>query len=297
MPAREGSRMASLPLLLLGRLRRGSPTPVAAADAPPGLSVVITAHDEEAVIAGCLQSVAAVAAEIVVLDADSGDRTALIADSLGARVVAVTNKPMLEINKNLALAQARHEWVLVLDPDERVSPLLASQIKAVVDDGGGGAAGFWMPRRNYILGRWLRTMGMYPGSQLRLVRRGLGRFSEEDHHLPMSVEGPVDCLTGDLIHHSDRTVAEILRKRTAYAEFAASQMRARGQRFNPIAAAWATLRAFVVPYLLIGGWLEGWRGLTYSALSSYGALRRHLRLRDLERCEGTGSRVQPGRPS
>jgi hypothetical protein len=199
-------------------------------------------------------------------------------------VIPTTNKAMLEINKNLAMAAASREWILVLDPDERLSASLRRQIREVVDgDGGNQLAGYWMPRRNYILGSWMRTMGLYPAAQLRLVRNGLGKFSEVEHHLPMSVEGPAGYLSGDLIHLSDATVGEIIAKRTGYAEFAAQQMHKSGVRHRPLRLLSAPLRSFARQYILLGGILEGVRGLIYAALSAYGAFLRNVRLWELER--------------
>jgi glycosyltransferase involved in cell wall biosynthesis len=249
----------------------------------PGLSVVMAAHDEEHVIEGALRQLAGLADEIVVVDADSHDRTADIAARLADRVIPTSNKPMLEINKNIAMDAARHEWVLVLDPDERISPRLREQIRAVVERDRPEIAGYWMPRRNYILGRWVRAMGMYPGSQLRLVRHGHGRFDERQHHLPMAVRGDVGYLSGDLVHLSDSTVAEILDKRRRYAEFAAQQMFASGERFEARRLVWDVGSSFTRQYVLLGGWLEGSVGLRYAGLSAYGAWLRHWRLRQLER--------------
>jgi glycosyltransferase involved in cell wall biosynthesis len=244
--------------------------------------VVLAAHDEEDLIEGALAQLRGLADEIVVVDAGSRDRTAELAARHADRVIAVTNKPMLEINKNVALRAARHEWVLVLDPDERLSATLREQIRAAVERDDPGVAGYWMARRNYILGRWVRTMGLYPGSQLRLVRRGMGAFSEREHHLPMAVSGPVGYLGGDLIHLSDGTLAEIAHKRRRYADFAARTMHARGERFSAARLVRETLACFARQYLLLGGWLEGWTGLAYASLSSYGQALRHLRLRELQ---------------
>lgn len=310
----KGERMAVVPRLLAARLLRAqrgaapaldraasaapaldnaaSRAPAAGGDgaraAPAGLSVVMAAHNEERLIEGCLAQLAGLADEIVVVDADSSDRTAEIAVRFTDRVLRTTNKPMLEINKNVAMAAATHRWVLVLDPDERLTPALARQVAEVVREDDGRCAGYWMPRRNYILGRWMRTMGMYPGSQLRLVRNGAGRFSEDEHHLPMTVAGPVGYLTGDLIHLSDAHVAEIVRKRERYADFAAAQMHARGVPFRARRLASDPLRSFTTQYLLLGGWLEGVPGLIYAALSGYGALLRQARLWELQRARRRG---------
>ncbi|HEY4996692.1 MAG TPA: glycosyltransferase family 2 protein [Solirubrobacteraceae bacterium] len=282
-------RLAPVPRLMARRLLRGKPaersaaTRAAAQQLPAGLSVVMAAHNEQDTIEACLAHLAGLAEEIVVLDAASSDDTAAIAARYTERVIETSNKPMLEINKNIAMAAATRRWVFVLDPDERLSPDLAREIRAVVERDDERIAGYWMPRRNYILGRWVRTMGMYPGSQLRLVRNGEGRFSEREHHLPMAVDGPVGYLGGDLVHLSDATVAEILSKRTRYAEFAARQMHERGVRFRARRLVSEPARSFLTQYLLLGGLLEGATGLIYAGLSAYGALLRHARLWELER--------------
>jgi glycosyltransferase involved in cell wall biosynthesis len=281
-------RLAIVPRLRAARLLRahtGAPPSVLRPDenAREGLSVVMAAHNEQDTLEDCLAHLGGLAQEIVVVDAASDDRTAEIAARFGATVIETSNKPMLEINKNIAMDAASCRWVLVLDPDERLSSTLRQQIENVVARDDLRFAGYWTPRRNYILGRWMRTMGMYPGFQLRLVRRSAGRFSEREHHLPMSVDGPVGCLTGDLIHLSDHTVSEIVRKRTRYAEFAASQMHARGERFRPYRLLSEPIRTFARQYLLLGGWLEGVRGLIYAALSAYGAMLRQARLWELQK--------------
>jgi glycosyltransferase involved in cell wall biosynthesis len=248
----------------------------------------MAAHDEEENLRECLAALGGLADEVVVVDAESADASAEVAEELGARVIRTTNKPMLEVNKNIAMAAASHRWVLVLDPDERISAPLREQIAAVVERDDRRFAGYWMARRNYILGAWIRTMGMYPGYQLRLVRHGHGRFGEIDHHLPMAVEGATGYLTGDLIHLSDASVAEILAKRRLYAEFAAGQMHSRGVRFRVHRLLSAPLRSFAGQYLLLGGWLEGVRGLLYAGLSAYGAFLRQARLWELERKDRDG---------
>jgi glycosyltransferase involved in cell wall biosynthesis len=282
----RAGRMAPLAQLFARRLLRAhvpaSHEAALSELAPPGLSVVMAAHDEEHIIEGALKQLVGLADEIVVVDAGSRDRTAEIAARLAHRVVPTSNKPMLEINKNIAMDAARHAWVLVLDPDERISPRLRAQIREVVERDSPEIAGYWMPRRNYILGRWVRAMGMYPGSQLRLVRRGMGRFDEQRHHLPMAVRGEVGYLSGDLVHLSDSTVEEILEKRRRYADYAARQMFESGVRFSVARMLWEVCGTFARQYVLLGGWLEGSVGLRYAGLSAYGAWRRHWRLRRLE---------------
>src|SRR6478609_3795459 len=93
-----------------------------------GISVVLSAHNEEASIRECLESVSGWAGELIVVDSGSTDATAEIAASFDATVIRETNKLMLNVNKNVAIDAARHEWVLLLDPDERVSDELAAEL-------------------------------------------------------------------------------------------------------------------------------------------------------------------------
>jgi glycosyltransferase involved in cell wall biosynthesis len=286
---RPAKATAIVPRLLAARLLRAQNhmhAPLKAAvtsDARAGLAVVMAAHNEQSTLEECLVHLSGFADEIIVVDGESTDNTAAVAARFTDRVIATSNKAMLEINKNIAMDAATRRWILVVDPDERVSRTLQAQIREVVDRDDSSLAGYWMPRRNYILGRWVRTMGMYPGSQLRLVRQGAGRFSETDHHLPMAVEGQVGYLSGDLIHLSDSRVSDIIVKRTRYAEFAAEQMYQRGVPFSRSRLVSEPLRSFATQYLVLGGCLEGLPGLIYAALSAYGAFLRHARLWELHR--------------
>jgi glycosyltransferase involved in cell wall biosynthesis len=294
--------MSGLVPWALARMRsREVPTSALSAparpDLEPGLSVVMAAHDERDHLSELLPGLAGFAEEVVVVDAESTDGSAEVAARFARQVIHTTNKPMLEINKNLAMAAATREWVLVIDPDERISDRLRREIRDVVDGRAAGAAvaGYWMPRRNYILGKWLRTMGLYPAFQLRLVRNGVGRFDESSHHLPMSVGGArTGYLSGDLIHLSDRSVAEIAGKRTRYAEFAATQMFEDGVPFRLSRLILTPVTTFARQYLLLGGFLEGLRGLIYATLSAYGAGLRQLRLWELRRGAARVTKRSPG---
>ena len=140
--------------------------------ARPCSAVVITRNEEQR-LATCLASLAW-ADEIVVVDAESTDRTVEIARGFTDRVV-VRPWPGFAAQKNFAADQARHEWVLSVDADEEVSAELRAEILRVLTDGG-EAAGYALPRRNIFWGRWIRHGGLYPDWQIRLFRRGRGRF-------------------------------------------------------------------------------------------------------------------------
>ena len=139
------------------------------------LSVVIITLNEEANLARTLASVAW-ADEIIVLDSGSTDRTREVAESFRAKFFAEPWKGFAA-QKNSALAKATGDWILSLDADEEVEPALAEEIRTVLA-ANPSVAGFWIPRKNFFLGRWIRHGGFYPDPKLRLFRRGAGKFEE-----------------------------------------------------------------------------------------------------------------------
>src|SRR5215212_3449782 len=166
----------------------------------PGISIAISAHNEEAVLGGCLETVKDWAREVIVVDSGSRDRTGALAREYTDRVLTSHNRLMLEINKNRAIEAGTCEWILVLDPDERVSAELAQELLAIAERGTYGPDGYWIPRRTYEFGRWVRTMGFYPDHQLRFFRNGTASFPCHHLHERLEVRGSTGYLTGHLIH-------------------------------------------------------------------------------------------------
>ena len=123
------------------------------------LSVVVVTLNEEDRIRACLESVAW-ADELIVVDAESYDKTAAIARELTDQVF-VRPWPGFAAQKNFALTHARGDWILSLDADEVVSVPLREEITAIVERGG-VHTGYAIPRRNVFWGRWIRHGGLYP---------------------------------------------------------------------------------------------------------------------------------------
>ena len=142
----------------------------------PKLSVTIITKNEAADIGDALAS-AAWADEIVVVDSESTDETAVIARAGNARVV-VRQWPGYVDQKNHAASIASHDWILSLDADERVTPALADEIRALLARDGDAIehAAFRIPRVTWHLGRWIRTTDWYPDYQLRLYDRRRARW-------------------------------------------------------------------------------------------------------------------------
>lgn len=232
------------------------------AGAPP-LSACIIAFNEADRIADCLASLA-FCDEIVVVDSYSTDATAKIARAAGARVLQRRFEGFRS-QKQFAVEQAAHDWVLCLDADERVGDTLRSAIQAARAQGFADAAGYRFARLSDYFGKFLRHGNAYPDRVLRLFdrRRGGWRGKREVHEAA-SVDGAVRTLSGDLIHYPYRSLEQQLSKTQRYARMMAEHDHARGKRATlaklVLSPAWRFWRGYVFRL----GFLDGWHGLVYA---------------------------------
>lgn len=173
------------------------------------ISVVLSVYNEEAKLARTLEALAW-ADEIIVVDNESTDQTAGVAKKYGAIVYKEKNNLMLNINKNKGFTKANCDWILNLDGDEVIPPELAKEIKEKVVSP--QIVGYWIPRKNIIFGKWIRHGLWWPDQQLRLFRRGKGKFPCEHIHEYIKVDGPVGQLTQPYIHYNYESVHQYLTK-------------------------------------------------------------------------------------
>jgi glycosyltransferase involved in cell wall biosynthesis len=240
------------------------------------LSVVVVTLNEGDRIRACLESVAW-ADELIVVDAESQDKTAALARELTDHVF-VRPWPGFAAQKNFGIDQAQGDWILSLDADEVVSPALREEIAAVLE-GGAADAGYAVRRRNVFWGRWIRHGGLYPDWQLRLFRRGRGRFAERSVHESVTVDGAVGRLGGHLEHRSYRDVADFLERADRYSTLAADEWVAAGGGSRPlIDLALRPLGRFLGMYALRAGFLDGWRGFLLAVLYGYYVLMRSAKI-------------------
>jgi glycosyltransferase involved in cell wall biosynthesis len=248
------------------------------------LSAVVIALDEEAQIAAALETVR-FCDEAVVVDAGSTDRTRDIAAAAGARVVVNAPWPGFVAQRNFAMDQARHDWVLALDADERVTPALRDEIQAL-RAAGFAHAGYRIPRVAWYLGRWIRGTDWYPDPQLRLFDRRRGRWHGSLIHESVRVEGAVGRLRSDLEHFSYVDISDHLCAIDRYTTLWARESFEAGRRASFAGMAGAAGFAFVRNYLLRGGVRLGGPGLVVSALNSYYTFCKLAKLRELTSNDG-----------
>ena len=259
------------------------------------LSAVIISFNEEGNIGRTLASVQPLVSdgqgEIIVVDSGSTDRTVEIAQSHGAKVFIEEWKGYAA-QKNSAIEKATGDWILSLDADEEVDASLVAEISWLLraiplwqKDGmpvGNDPAskelrdrglqigldeddlnGFFIPRKNHFLGRWIRHGGFWPDSKLRLFRRGTGQFQDRSVHETLSVRGVTSTVPhGALLHHSYPTLSDYLDHMNRYSSLGAEMVAARGRVlfnfFNIVVRPAAT---FVYNYCFRFGFLDGREGL------------------------------------
>ncbi len=240
------------------------------------ISVAIATFNEEENIAACLDSVRQLADEIVVVDGSSTDKTRQVAKKYGAKVIKTDNPSIFHINKQKAIDACQGEWILQLDADERVTSELRDEILQVINNQRPATkdqyAGFWLPRRNWFLGRYLTKGGQYPDYTLRLYRRGKGYLPCKTVHEQAVVKGKVGYLKNDLLHMSDPTFRRYLKRYRRYTGLIADELARRGAKINLVnslrylflkPATW-----FLSTYFLHKGFVDGYQGFVFSFFSS-----------------------------
>jgi glycosyltransferase involved in cell wall biosynthesis len=250
----------------------------------PKLTVTVITRDEAANILAALDSVAW-ADELVVVDSGSTDETVALARQRTDRVL-VREWPGYSAQKNFAAEQASHDWILSLDADERVTPALADEIRALLN-GQPAARGYAIPRVSFYLGKWIRTTDWYPDHQLRLYDRRAASWAG-DVHEGVRVAGAVGRLRAELQHTPYRDISHHLQTIDRYTPLAARQLQERGRTVGMAGVAARPLGAFLRNYLARGGWRDGSVGFVVSILNSYYVFLKFAKLWELGRKEEAG---------
>jgi glycosyltransferase involved in cell wall biosynthesis len=253
---------------------------------PTPLSAVVITKDEEARLPAALESVG-FCDEVVVVDSGSTDRTLEIAKAAGARVLVNAPWPGFVAQRNVAVEAARHDWVLALDADERVTPTLREEIRALRARGF-DRAGYRIPRAAFYLGRWIRATDWYPDPQIRLFDRTRGRWEGALVHESVSVRGPVGRLRSDLEHYPYEDISHHLRKIDRYTELWAVQAFAEGRRTGVLEMVGSCAWAFLRNYVWKRGFTLGSTGVTVSTLNAYYTFVKLAKLKELARGDGRG---------
>ncbi len=242
------------------------------------LSAVLITRNAASQLDACLASLA-FADDILVVDSGSSDATAAIASSHGARVV---QQEWLGFGrqKQFAVEQARYDWVLCVDADERVSEALRSSIARAL--AAPRAHVYASARCNRFMGRWLRHGEGYPDWNTRLFHRAHARWSADAVHEHVVTTEPVAQLEGDLLHDSAETLEGYLDKQNRYTSLQAQAMRRDGERASVAKLVVSPLSRFIKFYIIRLGFLDGVPGLVHIAIGCMNSFNKYAKLMALK---------------
>jgi glycosyltransferase involved in cell wall biosynthesis len=247
------------------------------------LSATLITRNEEQNIEEALRSLSWVN-EIVVVDSGSDDATVGICRKFTDRVYVRQWTGYVD-QKNFAVAQARHDWILSLDADERVSPALAAEIQSLL---GSTPArhGYRIPRVTFFMGRWIRHGDWYPDYQLRLFDRRRGRFEGGQVHESVRLPDDVGFLKGEIRHYTYRSLSAYLKRLEQYSTLAARDLQRKGKVATALKLLGDPPATFVRAFILKRGFLDGVPGLMAAFMGATSVFFKYAKLYELQQNSG-----------
>ncbi len=249
--------------------------------APKPISLVVITLNEEQNIARCIQSVPW-AAEVIVVDSGSQDKTIEIAKSFGAKVV---QQEFLGFRKQKQLATdlAQNDWVLSLDADEALSPKLSQEILDNFDHL--TKDGYFMPRLSFHLGKWIRHGGWYPDLQLRLFNKNKCQWVGGQVHEKVECKN-AGYFKNDIHHFVFRDLAHQVQTNNRYSTLGAQELFQQKKRYSFFKLILKPVSKFIETYILKLGFLDGHAGFVISIGAAYSVFLKFAKLRELEASQG-----------
>ncbi len=244
------------------------------------VTAIIPTYNNEKIIKRALES-ARWADEILIVDSYSTDRTLEICQAFGARIIQheYINSA---IQKNWAIPQAAHEWILLLDSDEELEPGFKEEVWSVLESTSELIDGYKIPRKNLIYGKWVKSCGIYPDSLVRLFRKKC-RYIEREVHAHIDIDF---TRTGQfrhhIIHHDFTDLNGYLVKFARYMRYEVDQLVKEGRRFRLREITLRPLYMFCWSYFYKQGFRDGVRGFLLSALKSYYNFAMYMKLWEYE---------------
>lgn len=256
------------------------------------LTVIVTCENEEKDIRTCLESVKW-ADEIMVVDSGSTDRTLEIAREYAHRIIE-HEYVNAATQRNWAIPQAAHEWVFIVDSDERATPELQAEVRALMA-GTPRCDGYRVRRKNWFFGVEMPHCGWERDVVLRLFRRGAGRYEDKHVHADAVVDGVVGLLDSSLEHRPYRSFDDYLEKFGRYTTWSALDLKARGKRPGLRDLVGRPLFRFFKMFVIRQGFRSGLAGLVLSGLGAFSVFMRYAKLWVMLRAEAGEKDIETGR--
>jgi len=245
------------------------------------ISVYIIAFNEAEKVAATIESVRW-ADEVVLVDSHSTDGTQDIATRLGARVVQVDFKGFGDL-RNQAIAACTHDWIFSVDADERCTPEVAAEVRDITQRADAADA-YWVPRRNFFMGRWIRHSGWYPNyRQPQLFRKGKMHYDLKPVHEGYVLESnrPIGHLKNAIWQFPFKNMAEVMHKANRYSSLGAEKIV--HKRITMFSALLHATWAFWKHYLFKLGFLDGWAGFVIALGNFEGTFYRYVKALEMQK--------------
>ncbi len=244
------------------------------------ISAYIIAFNEEEKIASAINSVLW-ADEIVVADSHSEDKTAEIAESLGARIVQIDFNGYGDL-RNKAIDACTHEWIFSLDSDERCTVEVRDEILNILNNETGHDV-YHVPRKNFFMGKWIKHSGFYPNyRQPQLFRKGTMTYTLDPVHegYVMHTSKPLGYLKQAIWQFPFKNFDEILHKANKYSTLGATKLEDRGKKPGMMTAFMHAIWAFIQHWIMKKGILDGWAGFVIALGNFEGTFYRYAKLHE-----------------
>ncbi len=244
------------------------------------ISVVINTLNEEKNIAKAIASVEKINNEVIVCDMHSDDRTVSVAEQLGAKVYEHKKVGYVEPARNFAVEKAKGDWVLILDADEEIPPILADRLKTISIDKQ-SADYYRLPRKNIIFGKWIKHSRWWPDYNIRFFKKGYVSWNEIIHSVPMTVGKGLDLESVEenaIVHNHYQSVEQYIDRLNRYTTYQKTALQKKGYKFKWQDLIKEPVQEFVGRYFQGEGYKDGLHGLALSLLQSFSEMVLYLKI-------------------
>jgi glycosyltransferase involved in cell wall biosynthesis len=219
--------------------------------------------------------------EIIVVDSFSNDKTLDLVSGFGCKIFQQKYINSAK-QKNWALAYCTHDWVLQIDSDELLEPDAENIIRSAIANSTENVHCFKMPRKNHVLGKWVKYGGLYPDWEYRLFRKKYGKWWDREVHSRIVVSGKIGILDTHLIHHGMPNISKQLSNLDRYTRYEADELKKEDIKFSFVKWILGPVYIFFRRYFLLQGFRDGWRGLFLAVYASFYIFLSHTKLLEIQ---------------
>jgi len=244
------------------------------------ISILLPTYNCENTIISTLQSIKW-ADEIIVVDSFSNDKTLDLVSGFGCKIFQHKYINSAK-QKNWALTYCTHDWVFQIDSDEILEPGADKIIRTAITNTSEALHCYKMPRKNHVLGKWVKYGGLYPDWEYRLFRKEYGKWWDREVHSRIVVPGKIGILDTHLIHQGMPNISKQLSNLDRYTRYEADELTKENIKFSFVKWILGPVYIFMRRYFLLQGFRDGWRGLFLAVYASLYIFLSHTKLLEIQ---------------